>query len=101
MLVRSSVISLIFVVRSSKSSGFRQAKSLLLCHDTINRIRKTVELGEPLSGLAQIVVDAAANAHRAHDCTEVIVEQHETRRFTRDVAAARPHRDADVRGLQC
>ena len=38
MLVRSSVISLIFVARSSKSSGFRQAKSLLLCRHLKNRI---------------------------------------------------------------
>ena len=38
MPVRSSVVSLIFVARSSKSSGFRQAKSLLLCSHRKNRI---------------------------------------------------------------
>ena len=39
--------------------------------------------------------------HGVDDRAEVVLEQHQRRGLARDVGAAAPHRDADVRGLQC
>ena len=51
-------------------------------------------------GLAQIVVDAPAEADRLDDRTEVIVEQHDRRGFARHVRATAAHGDADMRRLE-
>ena len=51
-------------------------------------------------GLADVVVDAPAEANRGDDRRKVIVEQDQGRRFARHVRAASSHGDADVRGFQ-
>ena len=50
--------------------------------------------------LRDVVVDAPPEAHSIDDRREIVSEQHECRRFARDVRSAAAHRDADVRGLQ-
>lgn len=50
--------------------------------------------------LAQIVVDAPAEADGLHDRAEIFVEQDERRRLARHVGAAAAHGDANVGGLQ-
>jgi hypothetical protein len=59
-----------------------------------------VDGGDVGHDLAQVVEDAPAHAHTAHDAAEVLVQQHQARSLARHVGAAHAHGDADVRGLQ-
>ena len=50
--------------------------------------------------LAQVVEDAAAQAHGLDDRVERVIQQHHRRRLARDIRAASAHRDADVRRFE-
>ena len=54
---------------------------------------------QELDGLADVVVDAAALLHRAHDGGEVVVRQHHIRHVLGNVGAGDAHTHADISGL--
>ena len=59
-----------------------------------------VDREEVAHRVADVLVDAPAEPHRADDRLEVVLEQHQRGRLARHVGAALSHRHADVRGLQ-